>query len=112
MILFHFRTYAQLPGGTTVLVDQTYMCGGTLITRDTILTAAHCAPKTVEYDYNGQTYEIPVQANTLSPTIPSMFTVYLGMNDISGLGANDLLGGVNMSVSNVITVMKTYIYGL
>lgn len=47
---------------------------------------------------------IPVQTNTYKPTLGSMFTVYLGMHDVSGVSAGDLKGGIKMTVKDVIRV--------
>lgn len=100
-IRFNYQANVRLPSGTVVYLDQTFMCGGTLINRNTILTAAHCIPSKVYYQ---EIYEVPVQTNSYKPTFGSMFTVYLGMNDISGVSSGDLKGGVLMTVSDVYRV--------
>ena len=45
-----------------------------------------------------------MQTSSFKPTLGSMFTVYLGMDDISGVYRGDLKGGAKFSVSNVILV--------
>ena len=51
-------------------------CGGTLIDRKNILTAASCIQKTVTY--NGSVF-----TNSYYPTIESQYTVYLGLQNKS-----------------------------
>ena len=108
MVQFNYQNRVfNSVAGQYFQIDQTYMCGGTLINRNTIVTAAHCVPATVDYEYAGLTFTIPVTTNSLKPTLGSMFTVFLGMEDISGVDLGNLKGGLQMSVSDVYKVRVT-----
>ena len=81
-----------------------YLCGGTLIDRKTILTAEHCIVKEVEITYNNKIYYGKVYTNSDYPTIASMYTVYLGLQDRTVISNLNISPGVKMSVSQVIEV--------
>ena len=74
-----------------------------MINSRTILTAAHCINKEVTLS-NGAT--VTITPNSVYPTQASMFSVYLGVTDISFLSTGQSVPspGVKMSVSNVIVV--------
>ena len=76
-------------------------CGGTLIDRQTILTAAHCIPTTVDFTYADTTYTLLVTTNPYYPTVASMFSVYLGVQSLTGINMYPV---VKMNVANVIRV--------
>lgn len=99
------------PANQTVYIDRTSLCGGTLITRDIVLTAAHCIPDTIDIEYNGKIYPIQVQVNWLKPTIASMVTVFLGLHYFSDVYDNTYTkyGAIRMTLSNVTKVITNHL---
>lgn len=92
------------PVNRSIRIESQFVCGGTLINRDTIVTAAHCVPIVIEFEYKNTTYKTYVELNKLRPTWASMFTVYLGMHDVSAVEYERLKGGIKFNVAQVIKV--------
>ncbi len=95
---FYLKEY-----NTTTYQTINTTCGGTLIDRSTILTAAHCLPKTFSFKYGVYRYTASITPNSIYPTYASMFKVYLGVQDISKL---NIFPVVKMDISNVILVRE------
>ena len=79
-----------------------YYCGGTLISRNVILTSAQCKRNQVTIDsvvYN-------VTTNRLFATIESMFQVYIGTSYAKFVGGVETLdpSGITTGVSSIIIV--------
>lgn len=88
-----------------ILLQKTYMCGGTLITRNTIVTAAHCIVEIVDFVYNFKTYYINVEPNSYYPTKESMYKVYLGLHNNEGVfNGSDISPSVEISIKTIIKV--------
>ena len=58
--------------------NYTSSCGGTLIDKNVILSAAHCIPKRATFYFMNVLYGYNIRVNNFYPTWESMFTIYLG----------------------------------
>ena len=82
--------------GVTYIGTSSSTCGGTLVSRDTVVTAAHCYVTTV---YHSQAGIVNVEINAFHPTIGSMYTVYLGLNNIT-----EVKNSLNITVGQKMSV--------
>jgi hypothetical protein len=80
------------------------LCGASLIDTFTILTAAHCVSRIVYFTYNNVDYKGYVEPNKLYPSFESMYSVYLGLHDISMLKNKNKDPVKKISVAKIIIV--------
>lgn len=97
-VVFQYSAYVTI-NGQTFRISSSSSCGGTLIGKGLVLTAAHCISTSISYTYNGNQYSYTIVTNSQYPTMGSMYTVYLGAHDITNLNS-----AVSRSVSKVVKV--------
>jgi secreted trypsin-like serine protease len=69
---------------TFVNVSYSYLCGGSLIDRNTILTASHCIVSSIPIKFNSSRYTLSVKPNDPK----AIYSVYLGVHNLSLIAAN------------------------
>jgi hypothetical protein len=110
LIVFKYKANLELKKHRVkVLVSHSSSCGGTLIAKDAVITAAHCISKKARVTYNNISYTYKIVENSLYPSLAHMVTVYLGLFDIKDINLGDVyLKNYRVNVKSVIVVSHCY----
>lgn len=65
-------------------ISYSYLCGGSLIDLNTVLTAAHCIVSSIPFKFNSNRYTLNVKLNDPK----AIYSVYLGVHNLSLITTN------------------------
>ena len=86
--------------------DFYFSFGGVLIDRNTVLTTASCLVDKLYFFLNGEKRHVDLVPNEYFQTYESMFTVYLGVNDVALSSAKESTLIPKFSVYSIQKVSK------
>jgi V8-like Glu-specific endopeptidase len=98
LVIFSFSGTVQI-NGLNYRVNTSSMCGGTLIAKTSVLTAAHCVKTSFKYTLSGRTYTYNFET---SDDVPSYYTIYLGAQNINNLDDPSIIKAKVNRITKVI----------
>lgn len=106
-VQFKYKAKVYVDGIGYLQVEETANCGGNLVDRETVVTAAHCIPTQFNVTYSGKWFWVYVQTNSYYPSYASMLSITLGGQDRSSFGVSP---SITVGANSVVKVAQLFFF--
>ena len=93
-----------------VHIKQQFLCGGTIISNNSIVTSSSCIfDDVVNINLNGKPLTLKIEPNKYHKSLESMFRVYIGLHNISSISEYTDTD-ISVAVKKIIKVCISFGY--